>query len=631
MKSHHVTSQPAFQLSPRIHVLPVGHGSGDMAQEVRETLLTRQVDCLAVPLPPSVEEPVEQAVERLPFISVVVIPEPDQEGTSMHSFLPIDPCQAVIMGIRVALNEQIDRAYIDREVMVFESTLSASADPYALKTVSLASYASAMLPYSKRPLPGSQRWQRIAWMAFRLHELELDYVSILCLCPMDDWAWLRSAYQDRVPYESHEPIEGRASVFPVAPSSLYFLLGELPYITELYERRRQEARADTHLSIDGLKELLLETRSRWLSEHRTGTMQESQWVTPQLLQNYLQYVRNLSLLEHRFTPDLYTLILAAKQMAGDEFALTLLGTAKTYSFQDIERPSWDIPELNVGIGELAFPDGMISKAKNRLEGQVLEWRSLSLRPTPPKRQKRSWAFQWNPYRQCSWPPEDTKIEAFRSHVRDQSRSLLGAELARVEKFSTSFRDGIDMRETLRHWKGPAQAKALDIYIKDTPPARGDLEVIVFLFDVPSDPEKYSWRATWYAEHHEESTLCFYATPFLDNMVGPGIGQSTYGGTMFLFPPRPIPDIWQDPRLEFTQTLEERLLAAACAHSQEKHVALVTPVPARGSWRRIAKRFKRTFIPIPLKRFSGQTIHRLRQFHVLNGHDIRSYAAQFIRE
>ena len=631
MKPDHVASQLVFQLSPRIHILPISHGSGDMAQEVREALLTRQVDCLAVPLPPSGEGCVEQAVEQLPLLSVVVFPEPDQDRGVTHSFLPIDPCQPVIMGIRVAINENIARAYIDREVTVFESTLNPRADPYALKRVSLASYASAMLPFSQRPHPGSQRWHRIAWMAFRLHELELDYESILCLCPIEDWAWLRSAYQDRAPYELHEPTEGRPEAFPVASSSLYFLLAELPFITELYERRREEARADTHLSIDGVKELLLETRSRWLSQQQTGTAQESQWVTPQLLQSYLQYVRNLALLEHRFTPDLYTLILAAKQMAGDEFALVLLETAKTYSFQEVGRPTWDHPELIVGIGELAFPDGTVSKAKNRLEGQALEWRSLSLRPTPPKPKKRSWAYQWNPYRQCSWPPEDTKIEAFRSHVRDQSRALLGADLARVEKFSTSFRDGIDMKETLRHWKGPTQARALDIYIKDIPPARGDLEIIVFLFDVPGNPEKYTWRATWYAEHEAESTLCFYATPFLENMVGPGIGQSCYGGTMFLFPPRPIPDIWQDPRFEFTQTLEERLLAGACAHSQEKHIALVAPIPPKGTWRQIAKRFRRTLIPIPLKRFSGQTIHRLRQFHVLNGHDIRSFAAQYIRE
>jgi hypothetical protein len=59
-------------------------------------------------------------------------------------------------------------------------------------------------------------------------------------------------------------------------------------------------------------------------------VQESNWVTPQLLQRYFQYVRNLTLLEHLLKPDLYTLVQAAKQMAGDEFALTLLETAKTY-------------------------------------------------------------------------------------------------------------------------------------------------------------------------------------------------------------------------------------------------------------------------------------------------------------
>ena len=103
-----------------------------------------------------------------------------------------------------------------------------------------------------------------------------------------------------------------------------------------------------------------------------------------MIQNYLQYVRNLALMERRFTPDLYTLVLAAKQMAGDEFALTLLETAKTYDYQDGEQPSWGTPELTVGLGELAFPDGTISKAKNRLEGQPVVWRSLSLRPSPPK-------------------------------------------------------------------------------------------------------------------------------------------------------------------------------------------------------------------------------------------------------
>ena len=43
------------------------------------------------------------------------------------------------------------------------------------------------------------------------------------------------------------------------------------------------------------------------------------------------------------------------------------------------------------------------------------------------------------------------------------------------------------------------------------------------------------------------------------------------------------------------------------------------------------RFGRKILHLPLKRFSGQLVERLRAFHVLNGKQVRSYAAEFIRE
>jgi hypothetical protein len=226
---------------------------------------------------------------------------------------------------------------------------------------------------------------------------------------------------------------------------------------------------------------------------------------------------------------------------------------------------------------------------------------------------------------CSWPPEDDRIESFHRHVRDQAKAILGADLARSEKFTTSVRDGIDIRETLRNWHTG------DLYVKVLPPSRGSIEVVVFLFDVPADPEVYPHRATWYAEHSEESTLAFFATEPLDNMVGPGIAQAEYGGALFLFPPRAIPDIWDDPRLDFAPTLEERLLAGALLHTHERHVAVVSPGPPSASWRRLARRFGRKIVHLPLKRFSGPLIERLRRFHILNGKTVRSYAADFIRD
>ena len=53
-----------LQLSPRITCLPVIHGSGDFAVEVRRVMLEHRFDCLAVPLPPSFATAVTAAVEQ---------------------------------------------------------------------------------------------------------------------------------------------------------------------------------------------------------------------------------------------------------------------------------------------------------------------------------------------------------------------------------------------------------------------------------------------------------------------------------------------------------------------------------------------------------------------------------------
>jgi len=182
-----------------------------------------------------------------------------------------------------------------------------------------------------------------------------------------------------------------------------------------------------------------------------------------------------------------------------------------------------------------------------------------------------------------------------------------------------------MRETLRNWHTG------DLYVKEVPPSRGEVEVVVFLFEDPVDESRYAWRSTWYAEHEEESTLCFFATPFQQQLVGPGVALARYGGLFLLFPPRLVPDIWEDPQLEFARTAPDRLVAGALLHSRERHVVLVAPHPPRARWRLLARRWHRKLLYIPIGRFSGQTIERLRHFHVLNGQEVRSFAAHFIRE
>jgi len=619
-----------LKISPQTTVLPLIHGSGDFAIEVRRVMLSHDFDCLAVPLPPSFQHDVERAIEFLPSISAVLQEEPrrfstqswsvdgdDDDGDErVFSYVPLDPCQGVISALRIAIQEHMPRAFIDLETEEFQVLTAVLPDPYALKKVKVGQFAAAVLPAIAR-LPEGQPRDRVVAMANRLRELESRYSSILLVCSIMDWPWIKDAYFDRVEQTVEDDRVEATQIHAADPASLMFLLGELPYLTGLYERARAQLDDDENLSIDGVKEMLLATRDRYQTELGSRARK----ITPKMLSTYFQYARNLSLIERRMTPDHYTLVVAAQQIAGDQFAVYLAETAQQYP----DAGSLPFPTFKMGVHRARLPEGDVVRMKNRLPGQPTTWRSCELKPLPHARQQRQWGVRWNPYSQCSWPPEDIAIEKFSTHVKDAALAILGTDLARSEKFSTSLKDGLDIRETLRNWHTG------DLYVKVNPPSSGKLDCVVMLFDSPADPRDYPWRITWHAEHHDESTLSLFATDFHQQMVGPGIALASYGGAMFLFPPRPILDIWRDPRFDFTDTLEERLLVAACHYSRERHVALLSHAPAGAGWRRLAKHYGKKLVHIPLARFSQETLQQLRMFHVLNGQQVRSYAAHFIRK
>lgn len=624
-----------LRLSDRIFVAPVIHGSGDFAVEVRRLMLAERIDCLAVPLPRSFQEAVETGIEHLPAISVAVQEEPrdwsaevsgdllerddDDDhniGRQRVSYVPIDPCQPVIAALRVAAQERIARHFIDVETTHWQAMSAVLPDAYALKKVTIDQFAAAALPALRQRPPEGFMSERLKVMAQRLRQLEQRHRSILFVCSLAEWTWIKEAYaQNLKPAIDDEDVEP-AELMGVTEGSLLFLLGELPFLTALYEQARAELDDDENLSVDGLKHLMLAAREHYRHELKSLARK----VSPKLLATYFQYVRNLSLIERRLTPDLYTLIRAAQQILGDQFAIALAEVARWYPVEAVSFAS----EFRLSTDRGQLPDGRLCEPVTRLPGHPVHWRSLQLNRKPPKIDQQKWRMQWNPFRQCSWPPEDVAIEKFRNHVKDAALALLGADLAKTEKFSTSLKDGLDIRETLRNWHTG------DLYVKVFPPQLGNLDCVLMFFDSPADPRDYPWRITWVAEHEEESTLALFATSFYDEMVGPGIGLSKYGGAMFLFPPREIPEVWSNKQLDFTDTMEERLLAAACLHAEERHIAILSEAPPGLVWKRIAQKFGKKLVHVPMGRFSQETIQQLRMVHVLNGREVRSFASHFIR-
>ncbi|ADB16431.1 hypothetical protein Psta_1756 [Pirellula staleyi DSM 6068] len=638
-----MTVSEVLKIGPHVICAPVVHGSGDSMLAVRRLLLEESFDCVAVPLPLSFRADVLSAIRQLPHPTMVIqrptatwkessaeadeylYSEEEIEGESLGepvddeivSYVPIDPCQPVIAALRFALSERLPVEFIDLETNEFIPHTAVLPDPYALKKVSLERFAAAVLPSIERPTH-PQQIARIAHMAAELRELSIEYRKILFVVSVLDWPWIREAFLSSEPSTAvHEEV-GPTERMQIEPRTLMFMLGELPYITSLYERARIELEDDENLSIDGVKQLLLDARV----SYRNELGKRARKISPRDLRQVLHYIRNLTLFHSRLSPDLYAIVTAAKQICGDYFALHVAEKSREYPL--LSEPI-DLPIARLGVHAAELPSGDIVDLVSRLPGAPLEWRTCQLSRRPERKELDEWQMKWNPFSQCSWPPEDEVIENFRAHVMDRAQAAIGADLARTEKFTTSIMDGIDIRDTLRHWYDN------QIYVKILPPARGRLDAVVMLFDTPADPRDYPWRSTWFAEHNEESTLAFFATDFRQEMVGPGIALATYGGAMFIYPPVAIEDIWNDEMLDFTETLEQRLIAAACMHSRSPHVVLVSPQAPGAGWRKLARHFGKKLVHLSLQQFSDATVSQLRQMHVLNGKQVRSYAADFIRK
>ncbi len=636
-----------FSLDSWLTLIPVVHGSGAYASALRKELLTRPFDALAVPLPASFATDVIRGVKHLPALSAVVrlsaqedrFDELDdsQETTDLRgTYVPIDPCQAVIAAIRFALGERKPIVWIDSEGDQIENHSPLFADCYAIRHTTLERFCAAMLPAIPPPdagLGGGNLVERIDTMAEKILAMRNSYRSIVALCPLEAWPWLREAIQKKMAVGASDSLERsndeesqdefyETDLYAIDPRSYLFALGELPFITGLVELARQDFQDDDQIVAQGLKELFVTARSSYRQELAGRARQ----ITPLLISQCLKYVRNQTLLERRMTPSFYTLAKSAQQMMGDTYTMHLVNAAIEYPLDDpIANGPDGLETMRMGIGVGDLPGWGRAKLISRLPGPPIQWHSLELKRRVEKKDQRRWESRWNPYMQCSWPEEDTQIESFRNRVAERARQILGADLARIEKFTTSIMDGLDLRETLRHWYDGS------LYVKVNPPSIGQVNVTVMIFDPEPDPREYSWRATWFSEHPEESTLAFYATPFNKQMIGPGIAMATYGGSMFIYPPRPILDIWKDSRLDFTDTLEQRLVAAACMHSESRHVALLSPTPPGYALKKIAKRYSRKLVHVPLSHFSDSAVQQLRIFHVLNGKHVRSYAADFIRK
>jgi len=577
-------------------------------------------DCIAVDVPTVFQDQLISAIHDLPYISAVIA----HDTTEPVFYVPVDPCDAAIEAMRQALQERIPCFCIGHPQLGPVTPLPNLPDEYAIQSLGIDGYASLCINTihaspANAPADVSADAQ---YIAHRLLQLALDFHNILALVHFRHCAETVRHFRLEKTHNlsfPNMPSYELSREF-INPDHLYFALGELPFVTAKFEAGRYNAFAGKIDIVDTVKSLFTETRDQY-HDAQTDIID----LSPSRIQAGITFLRNLTVSDSRFIPNLFDIVIAAKGIGGNSYGLRILKSAKYYPFLPFEL---DAPLVSIGIDRMQRPGGADQshsvRCVNCFRDENLVWRTLSIKPDPSLRDRKKYRFMWKSGGICSHVPEDRLIESFNAHVRKKAETILCEDRIKTEKFSVSVKDGIDVRETMRNWFSS------DIYVRELPPSSGAADMVVIVFDDEND-DRYPHRTTWYAEHDEESTLTFYATdPFAD-MIGPGIARSQYGGLSLLFPPRLVPNVFDMAGLPDRARCAETLAYGSLLFSKEKIIPYVSAKKPGIRLLQLASRFKKRFVWIPLSTFSMETIRRLRLFHVLNGKIVRSWASRFIGE
>jgi hypothetical protein len=590
-------------------LLPILHGRLECAALVWRAFEVHRPDAVAVELPITLEAAVLRAVARLPLLSVVHY----QDSNGQTVYWPIEPTDPLVEAIRLGVAREVPVYFIDRDMDNYPRVREALPDPYALTRIGLEAYAAAYLKISRGLTPLEPDVLREQAMAYHLQRLQSQHQRLLVVFGLAHYpGLLRQLAQPQAQPLARTRRSG-VQVAHLAEESSREILTEIPYLSGAYEGRRQETPCS---QIDRLN--LLAT----LVSEAAGRYQKNSGETISLRQQAVlhQFARNYALVHDQLTPDFYQLVVAARGVADDDFAYEVWDLGATYPWQEAEP---NLPVLRLR-GEDLFLNQKRIHFQRRLRQTRKRLVPIPVRKKPREKRPGEWQERWQGNSICSYPPEDLVVEGFGDFARKKAVNMLSEQNRRVEPFLASLLDGIDVRETIRHWHEGV------LYVMEEKRAPGKIGAVVVIFDSDEgEQEKFPWHLTWLGEHSQESDMAFYATLSGETLVGPGISRCQYGGFMLSYPPWRLYDIWQDPYYAGARSKSERLVLAALDYCLEKNVVYVAAKPPRSRWMSWANRFGKKLIYLPIGSFSPVTIKNLRSFHVLDGQLVRRWAGEYI--
>jgi len=591
----------------RFTYLPVVPGRLEFAIEVRQAILRERPQVVALELPVTLQQQYMRAVARLPEMSVIVYPDETEEDRAIY--VPVEPADPFVEAIRTANQTGADVVFADPDSGERPHLKDAYPDPYAIRHIGFDKYVEAYRVYpQERSDEIARHADGIAWKLQGCDPLArvLVVVSLNLLDPvLDSMEEPQAQPMSRLRRED-------VRVLNPHPECLAEITVEYPYLQYRYEQFRHLL-TDSDLIDRRHAQLAMFREAEKSYEANTGD-HVAHWQRRLLA----RYTRNLALADSALMAGVFDLTVAARSIVDDNYGWEVWETAGRYPPQ---KTASDLETVRIS-GEEVWLDTKRIRLRRRLPSLKRRLRPVGLKPRKKEKFPGEWATQLNGNSICSYPPEDLVIEDYGRFLKKKGKSILSEERSRVEPFTMSLLDGIDLRETIRNWH---QRK---IYVRQFQKIAGEVGSVIVIFDVDRDG-RYPYMTTWLGEHQNESDMAFYSTFPFDNLVGPGIGRGEYGGFLMSLPARRLYDVWQDPDYEYAESKPERLLLAGLDYSLERFVVYVAARPPRSIFRSIAARLGRTIIYIPIGQLSPLALKRIRVVHVLDGYDKREMAKDYV--
>lgn len=593
----------------RFRYFPVVPGRVEFAAELRKLLLAEKPPIVAVELPGFLAEYYEKALQRLPEISVILYVPDVNDDDNPAVYVPVEPADPFIEALRSAREIGAEIIFLEPDSADRPHLHDAYPDTYAVRHIGLDRYIEAY-----RVWPQSRSEDVTAHanaMAWKLQGADpsanvVVVVSLNLLDPLLDA--MEAPQEPPPPLPKHFDVQ----LLNPHPECLAEITAEYPYLQERYEFSRLDLHDADRLHRPKVQLALMREAEIKYTES-TGE-KVAHWQRRLIA----RYTRNLAHVSGDLVANVYDLAVAARSIVDDNYGWEVWQMANRYLAQSEHS---DLETVRLSASEI-----WINTKRLRIRRRLPRPKQR-MKPTGIKHRKREktpgeWARQTGGDAICSYPPEDLQIEDYGRFLKKKAKALLSEERVRVEPFTTSLLDGIDIRETIRNWH------LQKIFVRQADRLAGEVGAVVIIFDEDLE-DRCPYLTTWLGEHQNESDMAFYSTYPFDNIVGPGIGRAEYGGLLMTLPPRRLFDVWADDDYQFAETKPERLLMAALDYSVERFVVYVAAKPPRSIFRSIASHLGRKILYVPIGALSPTKMKRLRVVHVLDSYERRAEAKDYI--